>query len=213
MSTCSNQGAWGAPAACEYACLAGACGGECSPGNQRCNPNSGVPQFCSAEGLWQSREPCAFVCGGSGTCGGECFPGTSRCNPNGVTPQICNDDGVWQNGDRCPFVCTGPGECTGDCTPDARRCSLDTGLPERCDENGTWQAQSACRSGQTCAAGECLPCQDDGACRLYSCGCTICGVLGINEPEPPCDRQDEVCIVAACNGRSAICLEGACFLE
>jgi hypothetical protein len=212
LQTCSDGGQWQPPAGCEFACVDGACGGECSPGDRRCSPSSGFPQYCSTEGIWQSQEPCPFVCSGSGTCGGECSPGDRRCNPNGVTPQVCGDDSLWQNGDRCEFVCSGAGQCTGECSPGDRRCNPSSGVPQRCSQDGEWQDQSACISGQSCEAGECRGCQDDRDCRLLTCGCS-CGVIRTNEPDPPCDRFAELCLVAPCQDRFALCVEGACVLE
>jgi hypothetical protein len=84
-------------------------------------------------------------------------------------------------------------------------------VPQRCSEDGEWQDQSACTPGQSCASGECRGCQDDGDCRLLGCGC-MCGVIGVDQPDPPCDRT-EVCVAAPCLNRFALCVEGACFLE
>jgi hypothetical protein len=207
LQTCNEQGQFLAGMACPFACVNGACGGECSPGSRRCSPGSGVPQFCSSTGIWQSQGPCPFVCSGSGSCGGECVPGSRRCSPVSGVPQLCSHAGSWENQSACPFICSN-GVCGGECAPGSRRCDPASGVPQLCSNAGTWQSQAGCARG--CQNGGCIPqvglgqqcssardCSSgfcvDGVCCESQCGgaCAQCepgtGACIMPATDPECD--------------------------
>jgi hypothetical protein len=120
----------GAP--CPYVCRVGECSGVCVPGARQCSA-TGLPQTCSADGVWQSGAACPFVCS-AGVCGGVCQPGQMGCS--GTVPRTCNAMGAWQNGSACPFVCSAA-QCVGVCTPGATRCTNN--MRQTCDAMGAWQ--------------------------------------------------------------------------
>jgi hypothetical protein len=106
--------------------------------------------FCAASGVWQPREPCAYLCR-DGFCTGGCEPGASRCNEDGGIDR-CDADGRFQSESTCSFVCVGAGKCDGECRPGERACSSAAERLE-CSDRGRWQPV-ACND-QTCVRGEC----------------------------------------------------------
>ena len=70
VQTCSAAGAWGVATPCTNACVANACGGQCSPGATRCSTtDSNQPQTCGSAGQWGNTGlPCDNGCIDPGVC-------------------------------------------------------------------------------------------------------------------------------------------------
>jgi hypothetical protein len=193
--TCNDLGQWLTPVSCLNACVGSACGGECVPGSSRCNTETGLPQGCSMEGIWQDREACPFVCSGDGQCTGECTPGDGQCAANGL-PQLCSTDGLWTNQPACQFVCMGAGSCAGECSDGSRRCNPVSAAPQLCS-GGIWQNQPTCQfvcSAGFCA-GECTP--NSRRCNPLNGRPQLCSAGGLWQDQNPCAF---VCSGGACTG-------------
>jgi hypothetical protein len=159
VETCSSEGQWYPATACASSCSGDACIGECTPSTARCSPsNAGVPQLCSADGVWQDQSPCPFVCTSSGICTGECDPNTERCHPETGVPQRCDDSGTFQDQPAC-----GTGEtCVS--SAGAASCSCQRNLTP-CDggcfdldndPNNCGACGHDCQ-GQDCSGRQCAP--------------------------------------------------------
>jgi hypothetical protein len=131
-----TAGAWVKTADCPFLCAAGACTGECVPGQRECN--NLTPRSCDGTAHWIGLSACQANCT-DGVCTGSCTDGSKQCGSN-QTPQTCTG-GAWVDGTACPFVCGGAGVCGGGCTPGMNRCNGTTG--ESCDGSGTWQPSGA----------------------------------------------------------------------
>lgn len=55
-------------------------------------------------------------------------------------------------------------------------------------------------------------CQSDADCRVFSnyCGGCACTVLMQGDADPSCAGAEVQCLVDPCQGRRAVCTEGAC---
>ena len=194
LQTCNEQGQFLARTTCPFACVNGSCGGECVPGSGRCNPANGVPQFCSAAGLWQSQAPCPFVCTGSGTCTGECNAGSRRCDPASGQPQVCSNFSTWQTQAPCARGCNlNTGECNSQLPLGSTGCAQDID----CAGNG-----SSCQGGRCCefncaAAGR--VCNANGTCGCPGGTTAVGGSCLLNNGQS-CDPQ-----------RPGQCASGQCF--
>lgn len=112
---CSPLGSWLPPEDCEYACVRGACGGECVPETRRCDPQTGVPQLCDDGGVYRDEAACRSgqVCSdaeGSASC--SCEEGLAACATGcfdlETDPNNCGS---------CGHGCQGQGCSDGRCEP------------------------------------------------------------------------------------------------
>lgn len=148
VSTCKNDGTWGAAVACvDQACVSGACAGQCAPGATTCDGN-GV-STCMNDGTWGAAAACVDQACVSGACVGACVPQSVTCAGTGV--QTCDADGAWVDTMSCPFACAA-GQCTGVCVPASTQC-VDAAV-ETCGTDGLWGMPLAC-TGEACVAGAC----------------------------------------------------------
>src|SRR5690606_32436962 len=116
---CTAEGQWGSTSPCEFACVGGACGGECVPGARQCVDKQ--RQECDLSGQWQDfGEPCDFVCS-EGACTGVCQPGSTQCASTSEE-QTCTDRGVWGPARVCA-----PGEEAGTTCENHQCCPEVTG--------------------------------------------------------------------------------------
>ena len=62
LLTCRSDGQWNDGTQCAYACVDGACTGECVPDNQQCHDST--LRHCDQNGEWQDVMTCPKVCSG-----------------------------------------------------------------------------------------------------------------------------------------------------
>jgi len=189
-------GRWSEPEACEHACIADACAGECDPGDRACDGAQRIR--CDDHGAWiADGEPCANVCE-DGACAGTCVPDTTQCISS-TQVQTCAEDGRWGDVSTCTFACVGDA-CGGGCVPGTRECVAET--PQRayiaCSTEGAWSAAVLC--SYVCeGAGEC-----GGECVPGARGCFGNVPLG-------CSDEGTLIIEAACGGETPVCVaDGRC---
>lgn len=171
-------------------------------------------------------DPTPVVCTALDQChdAGVCNPGTGVCsNPAKTDGTSCNDGNACTTADTCqagactpgtPVVCTASDQChdAGVCNPGTGVC---TDPPKA---NGTsCDDGNACTTGDTCAAGACVPgttplsCNDGNGCTDDSCnaatGCVYTDNTSACDDGISCTQTD-TCSGGACSGSPYSCDDG-----
>jgi hypothetical protein len=168
-STCDANGLCpqGALTQCKYACVANACGGECSPGAFQCSGS--ILQYCDA-GTWQTQATCSGATP-------KCDANQHKCSVLSVG-DACTNDGQC-GGNFCSWgVCCSQqcdARCTSSCAGGSCQAKADgTQCAKRqFDAPGFNDINLVCHSG-ACVAPKII-CNDQEGCDLTSSVCCAIG--------------------------------------
>jgi hypothetical protein len=180
---------WTPTGDCPFACIDGACSGECAPQTKGCEGL--VPRTCGDDAKWQAGAACAKVCE-KGECVDRCTQGTLQCSGGDLTE--CGANGAFALKQDCAVDCVNE-HCT-ECTPPAEECQ--NGQHRTCSQDGKWGTPFTCD---------------------FLCVGTDCGVCTPNPTPTDCiNNTPQYCDQSgawksegtACTGSKPVCLDGAC---
>jgi hypothetical protein len=197
-----------AGADCAIACESGACTGQCSTDDTRCN--GGVFQRCDGENRWVDEDECELVCDRVQGCVDECVENTLQCNGEQELERCSG--GAFVAEETCQFLCVGDA-CSGECMPNTQDCQGSTA--RTCDAAGAWTSidcPNACVAGQCvacspgserCGQGVVERCDATGTgwtsltvCETADTSCTPCDIGGDCENDDDCATNhcvDQIC--------------------
>ena len=144
----------------------------------------------------------------SGPVDSVCTPGQALCLGNHAA--TCQDNGKLWDVVFCGATqyCDG-GSCQGrGCTPPGKGSCVDTTTADQCPGNGAASAQVACKNGQQCFGGECLPAPCDAGTTkcLYD---QLATCTGGGWDVQPCGKSQackgDACAAKVCEPESAAC--------
>jgi len=200
---------------CTYVCSAGACQGECHPGDKQCKTGAQIPQTCVG-GQWQDGAACSVKCD---TASGKCLA-ASCLDKSKNGDESDTDCGGSCAGCEIGSACNGDGDCVA---PGSAHCSGGKCVAASCSDgikNGSETDKDCggscalrCAVNQGCAQNSDCVLPDSGHCTAGKCVAYSCvdNIKNGNETDKDCGGSCAAdCAVGFGCGVDADCASGSC---